>query len=535
MLTVTIDNHTVRVPEGTTILEAARLAGVEIPTLCHRDGCRPETSCLVCVVRVDRGNRLVPACATRVSDDMTVESDTPEVRAARRTALELLLGDHKGDCLGPCHTVCPAHMDIPRMIRAIASGNLDEAARVVLEHIPIPAILGRICPAPCEKACRRGDLDSPVSIMRLKRFVGDHILGQQVPPPRNEAADSGKRVAVVGAGPAGLSAAWTLRGMGHACTVFDDRPQPGGMLRFGVPEDALPRRVLDDELAGLLSAGIALRPGVTVGADLPLSALQAEYDAVIVATGDPAGARGIGVEFAPNRDTHESGLPGVFLAGSALAPSRQAVRAVGSGRSAAIAANEYLHSRPAHGAGRPYTVRMGRLSPAELAEFAADTPKYGRISPAAGEDLGYLDEEARAEAERCLHCDCAGLEKCALRAWAMRYDADLRGWTGDPRAFSRETSHRELVYEPGKCIACGLCVQIAEGEREALGLTFIGRGFDIRVGAPLGGALSQALSDLARQCAEACPTGALVAVAPAWEASPEPAALRTPTPPEASE
>lgn len=514
MLTVTIDDKTVRVPEGATILEAARLAGIDIPTLCYREGCRPETSCLVCVVRVDRGNRLVPACATKVRDEMTVESETPEVIAARRTALELLLGDHLGDCLGPCHTVCPAHMDIPRMIRHIAAGEMDQATRVVLEHIPIPAILGRICPAPCEKACRRADLDSPVAIMLLKRFVGDYLLSRETPLRADRAPDSGKRVAIVGAGPAGLSAAWYLRGMGHACTIIDDRPQPGGMLRDGVPEDSLPRPVLDGEIGVILAAEIELRSGVRVGSDLPLSALQDDFDAVILATGNSAGAPGIGVRITPNRQTHETGLPGVFIAGSALAPSRMAVRAVGSGRSAALAVNEFLHGRTPRGEDRLYTVRMGRLSPEQLAELAADTPKHGRISPSAGESLGFLEEEAKAEADRCLHCDCAGLDKCALRLWGMRYGADLRNWSGHERTFQRETTHPNLVYEPGKCIACGLCVQIAEGEREALGLSFIGRGFDLRVGAPLGENMRAALHDLALECAQACPTGALVYVHP---------------------
>lgn len=512
MLTVTIDDRTVRVPEGATILEAARLAGIEIPTLCYREGCRPETSCLVCVVRVDRGNRLVPACATKVSNDMTVESETPEVLAARRTALELLLGDHLGDCLGPCHTVCPAHMDIPRMIRHIAAGEMDEAARVVLEHIPIPSILGRICPAPCERACRRAEVDSPVAIRLLKRFVGDYLLGRETPLPGEYAPDSGKRVAIVGAGPAGLSAAWYLRRMGHACTITDDRHEPGGMLRCSVSEESLPRRVLDGEISAILAAGIELRSGVRVGVDLPLSALRNEFDAVLLATGDPAQGPGIGVEITPVRATHETGLAGVFVAGSALAPSRMAVRAVGSGRSAALAVNEFLHGRAPRGEARLYTVRMGRLSPEELAEFAADTPKHGRISPSAGEARGLLDEEAEAEADRCLHCDCAGLDKCALRLWGMKYGADLRIWSGDERKFRRETTHPDLVYEPGKCIACGLCVQIAEGERAALGLSFIGRGFELRVGAPLGADYSAALSELALECAQACPTGALVYV-----------------------
>ena len=109
---LTIDGRPVAAPVGASLVAAARLAGIEIPTLCHREGCEPETSCLVCVVRVDGSPRLVPACATTVAEGMTVESETDEIRAARRMALELLLGDHAGDCVAPCQMACPAGMDL---------------------------------------------------------------------------------------------------------------------------------------------------------------------------------------------------------------------------------------------------------------------------------------------------------------------------------------------------------------------------------------------------------------------------------------
>ena len=518
MPTLTIDNRQLEVEDGATILDAARKLGIEIPTLCFREGCRPETSCLVCVVRVNGSEGLVPACATKVAEGMTVESGTEEVRAARRTALELLLGDHLGDCVGPCQSICPAHMDIPRMIRLIAAGRVEEAVATVKERIPIPAVLGRICPELCEKGCRRGDLDSPVAIRLLKRYVGDCDIASENPYLPECRPPTGKRVAIIGAGPAGLSAAYYLARDGHGCVIFDDHEQPGGMLRYGVPEDALPRGVLDAEVRSILRLGIEFRPGVRVGQEVSLGDLSREFDAVLVATGEmtseaaellalPLAGKGLRAD---RKTQMMTAVPGVFVAGSALSPSRHAVRAVGSGRAAACSISQYFAGESLSGGDRPYTVHMGRLDEQELAAFAAEAPRYGRLTPAGGEWVGFSEDEARGEAERCLHCDCAGLAGCKLREWAMRYGASARRYRDDRRTFQRESTHPAVVYESGKCIACGLCVQIAGRAQSRLGLTFIGRGFDVRVGVPFDESLAAGLEETARECAQACPTGALV-------------------------
>ena len=170
------------VPEGVTVLEAARQAGIDIPTLCDRGPDKPAlTSCMVCVVRVNGSARLVPSCATRVAEQMKIESETPEVRKARQTALELLLSDHVGPCVAPCQSVCPAHMHIDRMLDQIAAEDWPGAIRTIKADIPLPAVLGRICPELCEKGCRRKNHDAPVSICRLKREAADRDLASAAP------------------------------------------------------------------------------------------------------------------------------------------------------------------------------------------------------------------------------------------------------------------------------------------------------------------------------------------------------------------
>jgi ferredoxin len=136
---LTIDHREVEVPSGATILDAARQLGLEIPALCARPGYEAQVSCMACVVRIEGRAQLIPSCATRAEDGMRVESETAEIHAARRATLEMLLSDHVGDCEAPCRATCPAHMNIPRMLREIKAGQWHEALITVKQHIALPA------------------------------------------------------------------------------------------------------------------------------------------------------------------------------------------------------------------------------------------------------------------------------------------------------------------------------------------------------------------------------------------------------------
>ena len=160
--------------------------------------------------------------------------------------------------------------------------------------------------------------------------------------------------------------------------------------------------------------------------------------------------------------------------------------------------------------GRPFNVSLGKLLPEEAERMAADASSNARLAPSAYEGAGFNDEEAVREGLRCLHCDCRGLENCRLRALGEELGASTRAWPGDRRVFSREATHPAIIFEPGKCIACGLCVEVARSHEEELGLTFIGRGFDVRTAVPFGATLAEGLRRAAIECAEVCPTGAIV-------------------------
>jgi ferredoxin len=515
MIKLTIDQREVEVPEGTSLLEAAEALGIEIPTLCYLKGYTPSTSCLVCMVKIRNQNRLVPACGTLAVDGMQVESETAEVHQLRRTALELLLSDHVGDCLAPCHFACPAHMNVPLMLRQITAENLREAIATVKRDIALPAVLGRICPKPCEKGCRRASADGAVAVCSLKRFVADADLASSSPYTPDCKPATGKRVAVIGAGPTGLSAAYYLRQEGHAVTLFDGRAEPGGRLRHEFTPEELPRDVLDGEIATILRLGIEFRPNTTVGDNLTLDSLVREYDAVLVACGhlDAQIAEHWGLKAAPHgiqivKETFETGRPGVFAAGSAIRKNGMVVRSVADGKEASQAISHYLAGVPVQGAEKPFSVRIGRMESGEVAEMLASAGAAARQElPTSNAD--FTTTQAAEQAGRCLHCDCRSLTHCKLRHYAAKYNADPGRFRGPRAVFHQVTQHSTVIYEPGKCINCGLCIQIAQAAREPLGLAFVGRGFDVRIGVPFDRSLEQALSKVAQECVAACPTAAL--------------------------
>ena len=347
---LSIDGRKVEVREGATVLHAARALGIDIPSLCHLDGFEPSTSCMACVVRIDGADALVPSCATAVREGMEVESESAEVRAARRMALELLVSDHTGDCVAPCQTADAARADIPAFLRRVASGDVEGAA-AILEAAGIwlddP---DRLDLARAEKACRRGRFDEALAIGRLARFASEMRAGPSV--------------------------------------VEEEPPRP-----------------------------------------------------------------------------------------------------------------------------RTFSVRTGRLGEEEMAQLLAGAGRSARVRPAESE-AGYVLDEAQAEARRCTHCDCRQAHSCRLRDACEAYGVQVRRFRTARRSLELDRSHPDILYEPGKCILCGLCAQVAERAGAPIGLALVGRGFETRLKTPFGVPLAEALGDSAGACADVCPTGALARIRP---------------------
>ena len=663
-------------PPGTTILGAARKLGIAIPTLCHVEGFEPSASCFLCAVQIEGRPNLWPSCATPVAPGMAVITNSAEVRAARKTALELLLSDHAGDCVAPCHTGCPAGLDIPGFIARIAAGDNAASARLVTDGLTLPASLGRVCPRLCEQHCRQCDVTEALSIRNLHRFSADYQRQAKSPPPPADppAPPTGRRVAIVGAGPAGLAAAHHLLGQGHAVALFDAHSQPGGMLRYGIPAFRLPRQVLDAEIQAIRALGAEFHLGRRLGRDLALDNLRRDFDAVFLAIGaqgsrslgcpgeelatsalefletiadgsppaidgdvivvgggntamdasrcavrlgarsvrvlyrrtrrempclmeevEAAEAEGVQVEFlvAPARLERKEGklnlicqrmelgppdasgrarpvpvpgsefalpatcviaaigqhvktdgldhsqlalskwgiaadpktlatnLPGVFAGGDAVSGPDLAVRAVAAGKLAAVAIHQYLAGQKVVGTPPLASVMMGKLSEAELAVLLRDIeqaprapmphlPLEARRTTFDEVELGFSLETATRESRRCLGCGCGKAVPCRLRQVATEYGVDPQRFVGERRLFTRDTSHPDIIFEPGKCILCGACLQVAAQAGEELGLSFAGRGFQVSVAPPFHRPVAEALRQSGRRAAEVCPTGAIM-------------------------
>jgi formate dehydrogenase major subunit len=285
LIEITLDGRKLLVEPGRTILEVAESQGLKIPTLCSDPRLEPFASCWVCLVKVEKAKGFVPSCGTRVAAGMVITTGSPDVLAARKMALELLLSSHYGDCKAPCNLACPSNIDIQGYLGLAANGKFAEAVDLIRRDNPMPSVIGRVCPHPCEDACRRALVDEPLAINNLKRFVADVERGLGAPVVRQMPPRIGKKVAVVGAGPAGLSAAWYLGAAGVDVTIFEAMQKAGGMLRYGIPDYRLPPEVLDPAIEVILGYGAVLRTGTVLGRDVTLEKLRRDHDAVVIAIG----------------------------------------------------------------------------------------------------------------------------------------------------------------------------------------------------------------------------------------------------------
>ena len=269
---------------GQTLLEIAENNGIEIPNLCHNGELKHYGGCSLCVVEAEGSPKLLRACSTVAQDGQVIYTESERVVRTRKTSIELLMSDHDGDCRGPCVLNCPASVNAQGYVQAIARGDDKEAVRIIKERLPMPACIGRVCPHPCEDGCRRQMVEESISIAYLKYFAADRVIqaGGYLP---HKAAATGKRVGIIGGGPGGLTAAYYLSLKGHRVTVVDAMPHMGGMLRYGIPEYRLPKRVLDEEVAEIASLGVEMKNNFRIGTDTTFEEFKNSYDAVVLAIG----------------------------------------------------------------------------------------------------------------------------------------------------------------------------------------------------------------------------------------------------------
>ncbi len=285
MILIKLNGRKVSVEPGAILLEVIRSAGIYVPSLCYLKGKgEPTHPCGLCVVKIE-GEGIVRSCKYEIKREISVLTEDEELKGIRRRLLESMVANHYGDCKAPCHGPCPGGLNIQGYIGFIAKGDFRSALALIKERLPLPAVVGRVCPRFCEPICRRAIVDEAVAINNLKRFVADYCLEHgEIPlevPPSN-----GKRVAIIGAGPAGLSCAYFLKLKGYEVTIFDQEKEPGGLLRYGIPTFKLPREIVAKEISSILALGIDFVGGRVWGRDFTLKDLRdAGFEAVFIAVG----------------------------------------------------------------------------------------------------------------------------------------------------------------------------------------------------------------------------------------------------------
>ncbi|MBO34267.1 MAG: formate dehydrogenase subunit alpha [Rhodospirillaceae bacterium] len=287
IIQLTINGQNATTIKDQTIFDAAAAADISIPELCSDPRTKPSDRCEMCAVEIDGIAETILSCNTAAASGMIVNTESKALTKKRQAILDNYLSDHNAYCLPPCQYACPADIDVAGYLELIANGENVGATMLIKERLPLPGILGRVCPAPCETVCRRAQIDGePVAICWLKRYAADKAAeaGEKTQP--DPAPDSGKSVAVIGSGPAGLSASYYLALDGHKVTIYETHEHAGGMLRYGIPPYRLPKEVLDKEINDILSLGVTLKTGTSLGGNFSISSLlDGGEDAVFLGIG----------------------------------------------------------------------------------------------------------------------------------------------------------------------------------------------------------------------------------------------------------
>ena len=669
MLNLTINGKAIQVEEGTTILQAARDNGIYIPTLCYDEAVKVYGACGLCVVEAEGMPKLLRSCSAKCSEGMVINTESERVVHSRKIAMELLMSAHDGDCIAPCQLNCPARTDCQGYVGLIANGEYDSAIRLIKNKISLPASIGRVCPHPCESACRRKNVDEAISIAQLKAFAADVDLnGEKYIPEKS--APTGKRVAIIGGGPAGLTAAYKLAIMGHEVAIYDMMEKMGGMLRYGIPQYRLPKEILDKEISIIEGLGVKMNNGFKLGREISIEGLKSVYDAVIVAVGawqsssmrtpgeeldgvyggidflrsvilgepveigenvaicgggntamdacrtavrlgaknvyvvyrrtrnempaekieiDEAEEEGVQYKFLTNPisfngengkvksitlqvmelgepdesgrrspvpvegkteeikvdsvimaigqklvkedvaeleltdrgnikadiGTFETNIDGVFAIGDATNRGASiAIEAIGEANRCSVAVDAYLKGEEID-TRVPYISRRDE----EMIDYSSKE-KCERKRPKVLDAeyrrhnfdevcLGYTEEEAQAEASRCLECGCKEYFKCKLLNVAQRYDINPARFKGEMPQKYTANSNEFIERNSAKCILCGLCVRSCKEVMNISAIGLMGRGFKTEVAPAFNLPLDQTKCTNCGLCVQLCPTGAL--------------------------
>ena len=494
MVELIIDGIKVKAEDGLSVLEAAQSVGIDVPNMCFNKKLGEMCSCMVCVVRIEGRGGYVPSCGVKVEEGMVVWSEAEDVIRQRRRAVELLLSEHLGDCVGPCEAVCPSSFDVPLVLKMVESGDYVGAAGVVFSELVLPGTLGKVCTAPCEKRCRRGKVDEAIGIRNVHGVIAKWAKDSGASVWK-AGRDIGKRVVVVGAGASGLACAAKLVEGGVGVEIIEANEKCGGHLRDMLSGDVNGIEMLDWEIEGILSCLKGVKFGVKVGGEM-LEGLCQEYDSVVLAVGEFSG------EFLVEREN-------LFVCGEARSRMKMPVGIVASGKGCSEIVLRYLNDGVDSFVEKEFVNRLGAAVSGVVEAY-----RERGTAGVSGLCLKSLDDavmdDVIVDAGRCLHCECSGEAKCRLRVYAQRLGADSRKMGSESAKKVNFEMLEGVVFEEGKCIGCGMCVKYCEQAGLCGGMRFEGRGFEQRVLLEVDDRDMDRIGGVLRGCAEICPVGAIV-------------------------
>jgi predicted molibdopterin-dependent oxidoreductase YjgC len=411
---------------------------------------------MVCAVGNSAGN-FIPSCSTLVSDGMKIDASSQRVRNFRRHSLELMLSEHRGECVAPCQLSCPLHLDISAFLSAVASKNLTDAINIIYTALPLPEITCRLCRKNCEKVCRRKHYDTNLNIASVIESI---VL--EVTHPL-EAQKNGLSIRIAGDNLTILAAADILCGKCSKITVAILDPFCS----------TVEKKDLSEITSRLKNKGVTFT-------SLEESK-QIDADATILC--------GNACEFKSNFDN-------VIMARN-LKPDDSDFSAITAG---AEVARQLLENKPefkVRNAHKLYNHHSGNPDSNEWNQILA-----GIITEQCS-DLNVI------ESSRCLHCECKAKDECKLRMYATQYEAVQSKFKAVERQKISKEIAGNIVYESNKCIRCGICVKIGEKSGKSVVPVFTGKGLEIKMAPPIGHSLVETLEIIGHECVRSCPTGAL--------------------------
>lgn len=537
MKQITIDNRILSFNNGDTILNIAQKNNIEIPTMCYFKEIKPFTSCMLCLVQDMAAKKLLPACSSLAQENMVITTNSEAVTQARKKALELLLSEHIGECEALCHLACPLQLNIPLLLQDVKNKRFENAMNVIRQSLPFPRTIAEICPAYCEKACRRNKHDTSVAIPFIVRFVTEKFSAKDQLFHLNHMKKNTGKVAIVGAGLSGLATAYYLLINGIACTMFEKNEKTGGSIINYF--DKQKQIVFKEEINIITELGADIRTGEILGESVSLTQLYTDYDIVIIATGkaDEEFHNKTGLTLSEksnirDKQIKQTTVNNVFVISDAALTNTsdpdqipavsvpgfnaKAVRTVASAKKLCQIIIQYLKKQKISVSARSFNSKLGRLNNEEIKEMLKNAAPLPRINT---NNSSQIDNNSICvEADRCLQCSCLEPADCKLRYYAEQYKAKQNAFpAADRKPLERilsttageQDNNKILVYEPGKCIKCGICVFISRNANESFGLSFYKRGYDLRIQVPFSKPINIALTRSAMTCVANCPTGAL--------------------------